>query len=191
MARAKSSVIISNVENNVECGFNVGDLAVYPAHGVGEIIALETKEVGGLSQQFYIMRIADNGMTIMIPTCNIKSVGLRAIIPKDKLANVYAVLSDRDTPLPDNQTWNRRYREYMEKIKTGSLFDIAHVFRDLHLLKLTKDLSFGERKLYDMAYMLLVKEISIAAELAEKAVSIKLETMFADLAQPHESIGDE
>lgn len=191
MARAKSSVIISSVESNVECGFNVGDLAVYPAHGVGEIIALETKEVGGLSQQFYIMRIADNGMTIMIPTCNVKSVGLRAIIPKDKLANVYAVLSDRDTPPPDNQTWNRRYREYMEKIKTGSLFDIAYVFRDLHLLKLTKDLSFGERKLYDMAYMLLIKEISIAAELAEEAVSLKLDTLFADLIPPHESAGNE
>lgn len=183
MGRVKSSITISNVE----CSFNVGDLAVYPAHGVGKIIALESREVGGINQQFYIMKIADSGMTIMIPTRNVQSVGLRAIIPKDKLVNIYAVLSDRDTPLPDNQTWNRRYREYMEKIKTGSLFDIALVFRDLHLLKLSKDLSFGERKLYDMAYMLLVKEISVAAELAEEAVSLKLETLFADGTPSSES----
>lgn len=190
MARARSSAIISDI-NNEEYSFKVGDLAVYPAHGVGEIIALETKEVGGLSQQFYIMKIADNGMTIMIPVGNVKSVGLRAVINKDKLENVYAVLGDRDNPAPDNQTWNRRYREYMEKIKTGSLFDIACVFRDLHLLKLSKDLSFGERKLYDMAYMLLIKEIAIAAELAEEAVTVKLEALFEDLTTPCKSAGNE
>lgn len=189
MARAKSSPSDINIDNNVACRFQIGDLAVYPAHGVGEIIALETKEVGGSSQQFYIMKIADNGMTIMIPTCNVKSVGLRGLIPKDKIGAVYEVLADRDTPLPDNQTWNRRYREYMEKIKTGSLLDIAHVFRDLHLLKLTKDLSFGERKLYDMAYTLLLKEIAIAAEVTETEVTVKLEALFEDLTPPQESAG--
>ena len=190
MTRAKSQAIRSGI-NNVEYTFKVGDLAVYPAHGVGKIIALETKEVGGFSQQFYILKIADNGMTIMIPTCNVQSVGLRAVITKDKLNTVYAILSDRDTLPPDNQTWNRRYREYMEKIKTGSLMDIAFVFRDLYLLKLTKDLSFGERKLYDMAYMLLVKEIAIAAELTEDTITLKLDTLFEDLATSCEPISNE
>lgn len=190
MAQAKSTPA-AKANNNVECNFQIGDLAVYPAHGVGEIIALETKEVGGLSQQFYIMKIVDNGMTIMIPTGNVKSVGLRGIISKDKVQTVYDVLCDRSASCPDNQTWNRRYREYMEKIKTGSLFDIACVFRDLHMLKAGKDLSFGERKLYDMAYTLLVKEIAIAAELKETEVTVKLETMFEDLLPPQEACGND
>lgn len=190
MARAKSAPILKNT-SVIECSFQVGDLAVYPAHGVGKIIAMETKEVGGSSQQFYIMKIIDNDMTIMIPTCNVRSVGLRGIIAKEKIHTVFEVLEDRSTPLPDNQTWNRRYREYMEKIKTGSLFDIAQVFRDLQLLKLTKDLSFGERKLYDMAFSLLGKEISIAAEVNESDVNAKLEDLFKDLEPPQSQAGAE
>lgn len=183
MARVKSATVKKDVDDVVS--FNVGDLAVYPAHGVGRIIALETKEVGGFNMQFYIMKIADNDMTIMIPTTNVKSVGLRSVISSDKVETVYAVISDRSRPLPDNQTWNRRYREYMEKIKTGSLFDIACVFRDLHMLKLTKDLSFGERKLYDMAFNLLGKEISIATENPEEQVNAKIESLFADCGAPN------
>ena len=79
----------------------------------------------------------------------------------------------------DNQTWNRRYREYMDKIKTGSLYDVAEVYRDLSLLKLTKDLSFGERKLYDTAQTLLVKELSTAKKTDEKKIISELESFFA------------
>jgi len=78
----------------------------------------------------------------------------------------------------DNQTWNRRYREYMDKIKTGSLYDVAEVFRDLFLLKLTKDLSFGERKLYDTAQILLVRELSTAKDIDEEAVLTEIESLF-------------
>jgi CarD family transcriptional regulator len=78
----------------------------------------------------------------------------------------------------DNQTWNRRYREYMDKIKTGSLYDVAEVFRDLFLLKLTKDLSFGERKLYDTAQILLVRELSTAKKIDEEAVLTEIESLF-------------
>jgi len=78
----------------------------------------------------------------------------------------------------DNQTWNRRYREYMDKIKTGSLYDVAEVFRDLSLLKLTKDLSFGERKLYDTAQILLVKELSTAKKTDEETVLSEIESFF-------------
>jgi len=84
----------------------------------------------------------------------------------------------RKDGLPDNQTWNRRYREYMDKIKTGSLYDVAEVFRDLFLLKLTKDLSFGERKLYDTAQVLLVKELSTAKETDEAATLLEIESLF-------------
>jgi CarD family transcriptional regulator len=158
--------------------FQIGDLAVYPAHGVGEIQAIESRVVNGEEHDFYIMKVLENGMVIMIPTRNVESVGLREIIDKKEVAKVYEVMRFRKDGLPDNQTWNRRYREYMDKIKTGSLYDVAEVFRDLFLLKLTKDLSFGERKLYDTAQVLLVKELSTAKEIDEAAILLEIESLF-------------
>jgi len=158
--------------------FKVGDLAVYPAHGVGIIESIEEKEISGTCQLFYTMRIMDNGMTIMIPSCNIKSVGLRQIIPKQKVKEVYGILKDKEVEI-DQQTWNRRYREYMEKIKTGSVFEIAEVLRDLYILKQEKELSFGERKLLDMATNLLVKELALAEGTEEDIVRSDLGTIFS------------
>jgi len=158
--------------------FQIGDLAVYPAHGVGEIQAIESRVVNGEEHDFYIMKVLENGMVIMIPTRNVESVGLREIIDKKEVPKVYEVMRFRKDGLPDNQTWNRRYREYMDKIKTGSLYDVAEVFRDLFLLKLTKDLSFGERKLYDTAQVLLVKELSTAKETDEAATLLEIESLF-------------
>ncbi len=89
-------------------------------------------------------------------------------------------MKSRNEQAIDNQTWNRRYREYMEKIKTGSLYEVAEVFRDLSLLKYTKDLSFGERKLYDTAQNLLVKELSTAKNTSEKAVIKEIESFFTN-----------
>ncbi len=158
--------------------FKVGDLAVYPAHGVGEIIAIESRVVNGEKHDFYIMKVIENGMTIMIPTNNVESVGLRDVIPKKEVNKVYAVMKSKKEANTDNQTWNRRYREYMDKIKTGSLYDVAEVFRDLFLLKLTKDLSFGERKLYDTAQILLVRELSTAKNTDEETILTEIESLF-------------
>ena len=158
--------------------FNVGDLAVYPAHGVGRIEAIETKVVNGEEHDFYIMKIIENAMVIMIPTWNVASVGLRDVIQKKDIPKILDVMRARQDQPMDNQTWNRRYREYMEKIKTGSLFEVAEVYRDLSLLKTTKDLSFGERKLYDTAQNLLVKELSTAKDKSEKAIIKEIEALF-------------
>ncbi len=158
--------------------FQVGDLAVYPAHGVGEIQAIESRVINGEEHDFYIMKVLENGMVIMIPIRNVESVGLRDIIDKKDVPRVYEVMKFRKDGLPDNQTWNRRYREYMDKIKTGSLYDVAEVFRDLSLLKLTKDLSFGERKLYDTAQVLLVRELSTAKNTDEDTIISELESLF-------------
>ena len=158
--------------------FQIGDLAVYPAHGVGEIQAIESRVVNGEEHDFYIMKVLENGMVIMIPISNVESVGLREIIDKKEVPKVYEVMKYRKDGLPDNQTWNRRYREYMDKIKTGSLYDVAEVFRDLFLLKLTKDLSFGERKLYDTAQVLLVRELSTAKNKDEAAILSEIESLF-------------
>jgi CarD family transcriptional regulator len=158
--------------------FQVGDLAVYPAHGVGEIQAIESRVVNGEKHDFYIMKVLENGMVIMIPIRNVESVGLRDIISQKDVPRVYDVMKSRKDGLPDNQTWNRRYRDYMDKIKTGSLYDVAEVFRDLSLLKLTKDLSFGERKLYDTAQVLLVRELSTAKNTDEDTIISELESLF-------------
>lgn len=157
--------------------FKPGDKAVYPAHGVGEVKAIETREISGNKQTFYILKILDNGMTIMVPTQNVKSVGLREIIDEDQVDEVYEILKERDITV-DNQPWNRRYREYMDKIKTGSVYEIAEVLRDLSLLKFDKELSFGERKLLDTARTLLVKELAIAQGLSEEEVLREIQKIF-------------
>jgi CarD family transcriptional regulator len=159
--------------------FKVGDLAVYPAHGVGRIEAIESRVVNGEKHDFYIMKIIENNMVIMIPTWNVTSVGLRDVIGNDEIPKIMGVITAHRDLAMDNQTWNRRYREYMDKIKTGSLYEVAEVFRDLSLLKNTKDLSFGERKLYDTAHALLIKELSIAKKVDEKAVAAEIEAVFA------------
>ena len=159
--------------------FQVGDLAVYPAHGVGKIEAIESRVINGEKHDFYMMKVLENSMLIMIPTRNVESVGLRDLIDEKEIPKVYEVIKTKSDSTTDNQTWNRRYREYMDKIKTGSLFDVAEVFRDLSLLKLTKDLSFGERKLFDTAQILLVKELSTAQNTDEDSIISELESFFA------------
>ena len=157
--------------------FEIGDKAVYPGHGVGIIEAIETKSIVGKIQTFYILRILDNGMTIMIPRDHVETVRLRGVIRKIDVAKVIHILKNRDVTI-DNQTWNRRYREYMEKINTGSIYEIAEVLRDLHLLRAEKELSFGERKIMDMAKNLLVKELAIARDVRESDVLREIKTIF-------------
>ena len=117
-------------------------------------------------------------MVIMIPTRNVESVGLRNVICAEEIPKVYEVMRGNRDEAIESQTWNRRYRDYMDKIKTGSLYDVAAVFRDLYNLKLTKDLSFGERKLYDTAQVLLVSELSTARSTDEETIISEIESLF-------------
>ncbi len=160
-----------------DLAFRVGDVAVYPAHGVGQIKSIETREISGTKHQFFVMQILDSGMKIMVPTKNVNAVGLRCIISKDEVEAVHEIIKEKDVTL-DNQTWNRRYREYMDKIKTGSIYEIAEVYRDLMMLKQEKDLSFGERRLLDSARSLLVKELAFAEGRDEDEVDIELQNFF-------------
>lgn len=158
--------------------FKVGEKVVYPAHGVGVIESLQLRNVSGTQKKFYMLRIVDSEMTIMIPTENVATVGLRRIIGKEMVNKVYKVLRERKVEV-DQQTWNRRYREYTEKIKTGSVLEIAKVLRDLLVLKVDKELSFGERKMLDTARNLLVKELAIARSYPEEKIMEELKTIFA------------
>ena len=161
--------------------FSVGDKAVYPVHGVAEVVGLEQRDIGGNTTSVYILKIVDTGLKIMVPTMNAGSVGLRDLITSKQVKEVYAILKSRDIPR-DTQTWNRRYREYMEKIKTGSVFEIAEVLRDLCLLRNSKDLSFGERRMLETARGLLVREIAVAKRTTEHLVEAEIELIFAAAA---------
>ncbi len=157
--------------------FKVGDNAVYPSHGVAVIKRIDEREVGGKKKKFYVLQILENEMTIMVPTDNVQNVGLRPIVGKKEVTNVYKILKQKDIKV-DNTTWNRRYREYMEKIRTGSVYEIAEVLRNLYVLKHNKELSFGERKMLDSAKQLLVKELSIAKQTDEVSIELELNAIF-------------
>ena len=157
--------------------FNIGDKAVYPGHGVAEVMGLERREIAGSAMEFYVLRVLENDMKVMVPKSNAMAVGLRRIVGAQQIEEVYSVLTRRGEKI-STATWNRRYREYMEKIKTGSLMEIAAVLRDLCILRSDKDLSFGERKMLDTARTLLVQELALAKSVADTAVVQELDAMF-------------
>ena len=135
--------------------FKVGDKAVYPAQGVAEVISIEDKDIAGARQRFYVLRILDTDRKIMVPVTNASAVGLRQVISEIEIREIFDILRERTVAF-DNQTWNRRYRGFMDKIKTGSIYDVAEVLRDLYRLKTDKQLSFGERRMLDTARSLIV-----------------------------------
>lgn len=169
--------------------FKVGDNAVYPSHGVGVIKRIEEKKISGLPKRFYVLQVIENGMTIMVPTDNTAGVGLRAVISEVEVTTIYSILRNKDVKI-DRTTWNRRYREYMEKIKTGSVTEIAEVLRNLFLLKHSKDLSFGEKKMFDTAKNLLVKEIAIANKTSESEVEASLHEALSTGPQTLDGAGE-
>jgi CarD family transcriptional regulator len=161
--------------------FNVGDLAVYPAHGVGLVEGIEEKSISGIEHIFYVIRILENDMKIMIPRKNAEHIGLRRVISGNEVEQVYTILEKKDVEFTP-QTWNRRYREYMDKIKTGSIFDLAAVLRDLYILQMDKPLSFGEKKMLDTAKSLLVKELSVAKDKREEEITEEIESIFNNVS---------
>lgn len=157
--------------------FKMGDKIVYPGHGVGEIEAVRTHVLGGQEHHIYNIKILDSGMKVMVPVSQATAVGLRRIIDKKAIDTVYDILKDRNFKI-DTQTWNRRFREYSQKIKTGSVFEIAVVLRDLSVLSADKELSFGEKKMLDMAEALLVSEIAIAKARPHDKIAGELRSLF-------------
>lgn len=155
--------------------YEIGTYVVCPGHGVGQISNIEEKELSGKIKSFYIVKIIANGMTIMVPTDNLD--GIRQLVTDSEIMEVFNLLNNHDVKV-DNSTWNRRHREYLAKVKTGSLIEIADVLRSLFLLKTTKKLSFGERKMLDQCKELIVKEIAITTGNAESDVDGKIESCF-------------
>ena len=155
--------------------FNIGDYAVCPGHGVGQVCDVEEKVVGEETLSFYILKIIANGMTVMVPTNS--ENGIRELVGMTEINEVYELLQDHNIEI-DNSTWNRRYREYMTKIKTGSLLEIAEVLRALFLLKDKKNLSFGEKKMLEQCRDLLAQEISLSNGGDSTKVSTEIDEYF-------------
>lgn len=156
--------------------FAIGDKAVYPSQGVAEILGIEQKEISGKVQRFYVLRVMETDNRIMVPTDKSDQVGLRRIAGKEEIGEVLQILQEKDVHV-DRQTWNRRYRGFMEKIRSGSLFEVAEVFRDLYRLKVMKPLSFGERRMLDTARGLIVQELSVAQSLDETKIEQQLDRL--------------
>lgn len=157
--------------------FNSGDKIVFPRHGVGEIDNINKTVIGGEEHQIYSIKIIETGMKVMVPVSQASSVGLRRIADKRSVDKVYQILKDRNFKI-DTQTWNRRFREYSQKINTGSVFEIAIVLRDLAVLGKDKDLSFGEKSMKNKAEHLLVSELAIAKSRPVDKIESELREIF-------------
>ncbi len=157
------------MQQRAEVEFKVGDKAVYPALGVTEVISIEDNTIGGSSQRFYILRVVATERKIMVPVSNAGTVGLRQMISEQEIIDILNIVRERALSL-DTQTWNRRYRGFMEKIMTGSIYDAAEVWRDLSQLNANRQLSFGERRMLDKARSLVLNEIAISRGQTEEQV---------------------
>lgn len=173
--------------------FNIGDMIVYPMHGAGIIEAVEEKEILGEKRKYFIMRMPIGEMKAMVPIDNVEDVGVREIIDKDEMERVLDILKGSKTSMPQN--WNRRYRINMDKIKSGDIFEIAAVVRNLMLLDMLKGLSTGERKMLSNAKQMLVSEmvlvLDITLEEVEDLITKAIDISEANSLEEEEELGDE
>jgi len=160
----------------VNSQFKVGDNAVYPAHGVAEITGIESRDIAGQKKEFYILKILDTEMKLMIPTDGAARAGLRDVISKRDAAKVMRILKDPEVAVTV-QPWNKRYREYTEMLSSGSAFEVAKVLRDLHRVKAEKELSFSERRLLEQARQLVVTELALAKKVDVQKVERELDNV--------------
>ena len=148
---------------NIE--FEVGDLVVYPHHGAGEVIKKEEKNILGEVREYLTIKILHNDMTVMVPSCNAGKAGLRRVIDEETVKKVLAVLSDDISEMPKN--WNRRFKHNRDKIKTGDIYELAEVVRNLAIREQDKGLSTGEKQMYTRAKKILASELMYALEKSE------------------------
>ena len=156
--------------------FETGDKIVYPNHGAGTIVGIEEKEVLGETKQYYIMQLPIGEMRVMIPKDNIEDIGIREVIEQDRVDDVFTVLRGEKSEM--SQNWNRRYRANTEKIKTGDIFEVAEVVRNLTIRDIVKGLSTGEKKMLGNSRQILISELVLAEEEDEEVVKEKIDTIF-------------
>jgi CarD family transcriptional regulator len=156
--------------------FAIGDKVVYPVHGAGVIQAIEQREILGQQHDYYVLHIPFGDMTLLVPVEMVNKLGMRGVIPKERVEEIFDILRSQPDEFDDN--WNRRYRHHMEKIKSGDIVDVAQVVRNLMSRNLIKALSTGEKKLLDQARQILVSELMLAEETSENVVMDAIEQVF-------------
>ena len=157
--------------------YKIGDRVVYPMHGAGVIESIEEKEILGEKRQYYILKLPVGDMKVMIPITNCREVGLREVIDSDGVQKVIGILSDQSTNMSAN--WNRRYRANLEKIKSGNVYEVAEVVRNLINRDKEKGLSSGERKMLENARQILLSELVLATEMEEDGAQSLIDSAFA------------
>ena len=157
--------------------FNIGDKIVYPMHGAGVIESIEEREILGEKRRYYVLRMPIGEMRVMIPITNVNDMGLRRVIDEDGVTRVLNILQEKDSPMSAN--WNRRYRANMEKIKSGNIYELAEVVRNLSLRDREKGLSTGEKKMLDNARQILISELVLARDSKEDNIKHLLEEYLA------------
>jgi CarD family transcriptional regulator, regulator of rRNA transcription len=168
----------SQVNGTFSHTFKAGEMAVHPAHGVGEVVQIEERDLGGRLSSCYVLRIIDTGLKVMVPTEATARVGLRPVMKKREADKILNILRAPEVAV-DLQPWNRRFRAYTEMLKSGLPSEIAKVLRDMYRLKFDKDLSFGERRLLDQARSLLIQELALAKRVAPASIEGEIQQIFS------------
>ena len=158
--------------------YKVGDHVVYPHHGAGKVQKKEIKEVLGEKREYLTIKILHNDMTVMVPCENATRAGLRRVIGEDDVKRVLSVLRDDVSQMPKN--WNRRFKHNREKIKTGDVFELAEVVRNLAIRESEKGLSTGEKQMYTRAKKILASELMYALEMEEDEAEDHLEELISE-----------
>ena len=160
--------------------YEIGDQVVYPHHGAGKVIKKEMKEVLGETREYLTIKILHNDMTVMVPCENAGKAGLRRIIDDEAVKKVLAVLADDISEMPKN--WNRRFKHNRDKIKTGDIYELAEVVRNLAIREHEKGLSTGEKQMFTRAKKILASELMYALEMEEDEAEQHLDNLLAESA---------
>ncbi|MEA2403451.1 MAG: CarD family transcriptional regulator [Thermoleophilaceae bacterium] len=158
--------------------YAIGDHVVYPHHGAGKVLKKEQKEVLGEKREYLTIKILHNDMTVMVPCENAGKAGLRRVIDDEAVAKVTAVLVDDVSSMPKN--WNRRFKHNRDKIKTGDVYELAEVVRNLGLREADKGLSTGEKQMYTRAKKILASELMYALDMEEGEAEEHLDSLIHD-----------
>jgi len=157
--------------------FDVGDKVVYPHHGAAIIEKRETQTIDGQEVEYLVLRISHGELTLKVPADNTDSVGLREVIDADEVEEVFAVLRKVGAREPTN--WSRRFKNHQEKLKSGDIYQVAEVVRNLSLREREKHLSAGEKRLLQLARRVLVSELTFAIDVTEEEADAKLDEVLA------------
>ena len=160
--------------------YKVGDKVVYPHHGAGTVVKKESREVLGTKREYLTIKILHNDMTVMVPTENAAVAGLRRVIDEETVKKVLAVLQDECSEMPKN--WNRRFKHNRDKIKTGDIYELAEVVRNLAIREAQKGLSTGEKQMFTRTKKILASELMYALDKDEDAAEAYLDDLLADSA---------